>query len=98
MFNCLDFSLLQVPVIVAESEVCVPGHLGPGLDLELEVLLVGAVAGAEGDVAVEVVGVVQVGVLGVGLEPEVLGAPVQRSQVHYLVLQAGGDVVRLAQD
>ena len=98
MFNCLDFSLLQVPVIVAESEVGVPGHLGPGLDLELEVLLVGAVAGAEGDVAVEVVGVVQVGVLGVGLEPEVLGAPVQRPQVHYLVLQAGGDVVRLAQD
>ena len=98
MFNCLDFSLLQVPIVVAESEVGVPGHLGPGLDLELEVLLVGAVAGAEGDVAVEVVGVVQVGVLGVGLEPEVLGAPVQRSQVDYLVLQAGGDVVRLAQD
>ena len=43
-------------------------------------------------------GVVQVGVLGVGLEPEVLGTPVQRPQVDYLVLQPGGDVVRLAQD
>ena len=98
LVNCPHLSLLQVPVIVAESEECVPGHLGPGLDLELEVLLVGAVAGAEGDVAVEVVGVVQLGVLGVRLQPEVLGTPVQRPQVHYLVLQAGGDVVRLAQD
>jgi len=56
--------LLLVPVVITKCQVGIARD-GTLNDLELEVLCHWLVAGLEGDVAVQVVGVLQVGVPGV---------------------------------
>lgn len=56
------------------------------------------VSGLEGGVAIESIGIVFIGIGWVGLQPEWLGAPLVVHHIDNVVLVAGGDVVRLAEE
>ena len=89
--------LFRVPIIITKCQIGIASDRSRN-DLEFEVLRHRPVAGLEGDVAVQVVGVLHVRIHGVGPDPEVLRVAVHVHHVLDVALEPRGNVVRLAQD
>jgi len=89
--------LFRVPIIITKCQIGIASDRSRN-DLEFEVLRHRPVAGLEGDVAVQVVGVLHVRIHGVGPDPEVLRVAVHVHHVLDVALEPRGNVVRLAQE